>query len=307
VTSNSLSNGTMVIALSGTGTEVTAPALSTLSCSAASATGQMEDACTVTLTAAAASGGLTVSLLSSSTAVTLPATVTVPASATSAAFTATAASVGTAQTATLTASAGSVSKTFALQLNAAVPTLSINATSVAFGNVMVNSPATQSVTLTSTGTMAVTVNSAVLTGAGFMVSGATFPVTLNPEQATTLSVEFDPTATGAATGQLTITSNSSTNTKAAIGLSGTGVGASYQVELSWNPPSSSAVPAVGYNAYRSQNGNSAYQLLNSRVDTQTAYVDSTVQSGLTYNYIVESVDGSGVESAPSNTFTVTIP
>ena len=35
------------------------------------------------------------------------------------------------------------------------------------------------------------------------VSGAAFPVTLNPSQSATLSVQFDPTATGAAAGQLT--------------------------------------------------------------------------------------------------------
>jgi hypothetical protein len=45
---------------------------------------------------------------------------------------------------------------------------------------------------------------------------------LNPGQAATLSVEFDPTAAGAATGQLTITSNSSANGTAVISLSGTG-------------------------------------------------------------------------------------
>jgi fibronectin type 3 domain-containing protein len=47
--------------------------------------------------------------------------------------------------------------------------------------------------------------------------------------------------------------------------------------------------------------------LNSSVDTQTTYVDSRVQSGLSYDYIVESVDGSGNESVPTSPIVVTIP
>jgi hypothetical protein len=248
-----------------------------------------------------------VSLSSSSTAVTVPATVTVPANATSAGFTAAVSAVGTAQAVTLTANAGSVSKTFALQLNAAVPTLSINSTSVAFGNVALNTLATQSVTLTSTGTAPVTVNSAVLTGTGFALSGPALPVTLTPGQTATLNLQFDPIVAGVAAGQLTITSNSSTNGTVLIALTGTGTTASYAVDLSWDAPSSSADPVVGYNVYRSLSGSSMYQLLNSSVDTGTTYVDSNVQSGQSYDYYVVSVDASGVESVPSNTISVTIP
>ena len=306
ITDNSSTGSTALIALSGTGTSVAA-ALSALSCGSTSITGSGTDACTVTLSAAAPSGGLTVNLSSSSAAVSVPATVTVPANATSAAFTATVSSVTTAQTVTLTASSGSVSQTFALQLNAAVPTLSINATSVAFGNVTLNAPATQSVTLTSTGTASVTVSAATVTGTGFTLSGATFPVTLNPSQATTLSVQFDPTVIGAATGLLTVTSNSSTGSTAVIALSGTGEAASYSVDLSWDAPISSPDPVAGYNIYRSTGSSSTYQLLNSTVDSLLTFVDSTVQNGLVYVYMVESVDASGVESVPSNTFSVSIP
>jgi hypothetical protein len=126
-----------------------------------------------------------------------------------------------AQAVTITASAGNVLRNFTIQLNAAILALTINATSVAFGDVVINTPVTQPVTLTSTGNAAVTVSGATLTGMGFTLSGPIFPTTLNPGQATTLNIEFDPVAVGAATGQLTITSNSSINGTAAIGLSGT--------------------------------------------------------------------------------------
>ena len=139
------------------------------------------------------------------------------------------------------------------------------------------------------------------------MSGVTFPITLNPTQAVTLNVMFDPTATGSAPGQLTITSNSSTNGTAVIALSGTGTAASYAVDLSWDAPGSSSDPVAGYNVYRAPSGSSTYVLLNSTDDTATTYVDSTVQDGLIYDYIVESVDASGVESVASNMVAVTIP
>ena len=145
-------------------------------------------------------------------------------------FTATVSSVTTAQAVTLTASAGGVSKTFALQLNAAVPTLTMSPASLAFGNVTVNTASTLPVTLTSTGTAPVTINSAALSGTGFTMSGATFPVTLNPTQSATVNVQFDPATAGAATGQLTVQSNSSTNGTAVISLTGTGTAVAGSIE-----------------------------------------------------------------------------
>jgi hypothetical protein len=162
------------------------------------------------------------------------------------------------------------------------------------------------VTLTSTGTAPVTINSATLSGTGFTMSGATFPVTLNPSLAITLDVKFDPATAGAVTGQLTIQSNSSTNGTVVISLTGTGESASHYVDLSWQAPGSSADPVAGYHIYRSSGG-SAYQLLNSSLDTQTTYTDNNVTSGQSYDYIVKSVDSSGVESSASNQAAATIP
>jgi Abnormal spindle-like microcephaly-assoc'd, ASPM-SPD-2-Hydin len=278
------------------------------SCSSASLTGSGSDQCAVTLTTAAGSRGYTVRLASNNAIVAVPATLVVPAGATNAGFTASVASVTSAQTVTLTASANGVSKSFALQLNAAaatVPTLSVSPTSVAFGNVTVNTAAELPVTLSSTGTAPVTINSATLTGSGFKLSGATFPVTLNPSLAVTLEVQFDPTAAAAATGQLTIQSNSSTNSTVAISVSGTGQ--QHQVDLSWVAPSSSPVQITGYNIYRATGGSTSYQQLNSSVVTQTTYLDSTVQASSTYDYYVESVDSSGAQSAPSNQVAASVP
>jgi Abnormal spindle-like microcephaly-assoc'd, ASPM-SPD-2-Hydin len=308
IQSNSSTNGTAMIGLTGTGTGTAGPAaLSALSCSNASMTGAGSDACTVTLSGPAGSGGLSVTLVSSNAAVTVPTTVVVPANASSAGFTATVSTVSTAQAVTLTASAGGVSKTFALQLNPAVPTLTISPLSLAFGNVTVSTPSALPVTLTSTGTAPVTINSASLSGTGFTMSGATFPVTLNPTLAITLDVQFDPAAAGAVTGQLTIQSNSSTNGTVVINLTGTGEISAHYVGLSWEAPASSADPVAGYHVYRSTGGSSPYVLLNSSLDILTTYTDNNVVSGASYDYIVKSVDSAGVESSPSNQAAATIP
>jgi hypothetical protein len=185
------------------------------------------------------------------------------------------------------------------------PQLTVSPTSLSFGDVTVGSNATLGVTLTSSGTGAVTVNSAPISGAGFTVSGATFPVTLSPKQAVTLEVEFAPTSASAATGTLTISSNSSTNASVAVSLSGTGE--THQVDLSWDAPGSSPVPVTGYHIYRATGSSSSYQLLNSSADAQTSYIDSTVAAGTAYAYYVTSVDSAGTESQPSSQINVTIP
>ena len=194
-----------------------------------------------------------------------------------------------------------------LTVNQGTSTLSIDATSVGFGNVALNQPATQTLTLSSTGTSSVTVNSAVLVGAGFTLSGTALPTTLAPGQTATAGVQFDPTVVGAASGTLTISSTSSSNPTATIAITGTGTAVSYAVDLSWDAPVDSTDPVAGYNIYRSPGGSSTYQLLNSSVEALTAYVDSTVQNGTSYDYIVESVDSSGVESVPTSPVALTIP
>ena len=304
ITSDSSSRAMAVIGLSGTGTSVPAN-LTALSCTSSSLTGASSDSCTVTLSNGASSGGFVVSLASSNAAVAVPTTLTVPAGANTARFTAAISSVGTAQSATLTATAGSASKTFTMQLNAAVPTLSVNATNVGFGNVEVNSGATQSVVLTSTGTAPITISAATVTGAGFTLAPVTFPLTMTSGETATLEVSFDPKIAGSANGQVTIISNSSTGNTAVIPLSGTGTPP--LVELSWNAPSDPTDPIAGYNVYRAATGTSGFQMLNSPAVPETTYTDNTVRSGETYEYIVESVDQDGVESIPSNLISLTVP
>jgi len=270
-------------------------------------TGSGTDACTVTLSGPATGSGVIVSLSSSNAAVTVPASVTVPANASSVGFSAAVSAVTTNQSTTLTATVGGVSQTFAIQLNAGVPTLNINASTIAFGDITLNTTATQSVMLSSAGTAAVTVSSATATGTGFSLPGLALPMTLNPGQTASLSVAFNPTTAVLASGKVTINSNSSTGPTATVSLSGTGVAISYLATLNWAAPSSSPDAVAGYNVYRAPTGTGSYQELNSSPDILTNYVDSNVKSGMTYDYVVKSVDASGTESSASNITTATIP
>jgi Abnormal spindle-like microcephaly-assoc'd, ASPM-SPD-2-Hydin len=186
------------------------------------------------------------------------------------------------------------------------PQLTISAGSVSFGSVAVNTTTTQSLTLTSTGSTPVTVNSATIAGAGFTIVGGGFPVTLNPTQTLTLQLQFVPTTAGALTGQITISSNSTSGSTAVVALSGTGTAVAHEVDLSWDAPASSPDPVAGYNIYRAT-GTGSLVLINSSPDSAVVYVDSTVVSGATYSYVVKSVDSGGVESVASNEITVTIP
>jgi hypothetical protein len=82
------------------------------------------------------------------------------------------------------------------------------------------------------------------------------------------------------------------------------------VILTWTAPSSSPDPVAGYDAFRAPSGGTSYQQINSLEipAAVTTYTDAgPLTSGATYNYIVESVDASGVDSGPTNTAVVPIP
>ncbi len=324
ITSNSSTSPNAAVALVGTGVSngapptppappaPPAPALTAVSCSSATMKGAGTQACSVQLSAAA-TAPFPVSLSSSDKAVAIPASVTVSQGATSAGFSAISSAVQSTQPATLTATAAGVSETFAMQLQAGgqgssgVPGLTISSTSVLFGQVVLNTSATQTVTLTSSGTAPVAVSAAQLTGGGFKMSGGSFPATLNPGQTLSLNLEFDPAVTGTVTGQLAITSNSSSNPGATVKLSGDGIPLTYEVKLNWDAPNSSSDPVAGYHVYRASGTSASYQLLQNSVISATTYADTTVQGGQNYVYVVKSVDASGSESTASNATTVTIP
>jgi len=93
-----------------------------------------------------------------------------------------------------------------------------------FGNLLVGQTQTQSATLINSGTASVTVSQATSSSAAFAVSGLTLPASLSAGHSLTFSVAFRPTAAGAVSGQLAITSNAS-DPQMNIALSGNGASA----------------------------------------------------------------------------------
>jgi hypothetical protein len=191
--------------------------------------------------------------------------------------------------------------------NSANPILSVSPTALDFGDTQVGTFQTLTLSLSSTGTSPVTINSVGISGAAFTYSGATFPVTLAPGVAVSLQVKFSPGTAGSANGTLQIASNSANGSSTVVNMAGNGTQVQHQVDLSWAAPAQSPVAVTGYNIYRQSGGNSSFQLLQPSHIAQAIYTDSTVISGASYTYYVTSVDSSGDESAPSNQASVTVP
>jgi hypothetical protein len=228
--------------------------------------------------------------------------------ATSASYTTaatTASDKGTQFTVVVKNSAGSVTSNPASLTVSKIGTLvlSSSTSSLNFGNVSISSSSTQHIILTNVGSSDVTISQVLVAGAGFN-STASNGLTLSPGQITTLTSTFAPSASGAATGKVTVSSNAS-NSPASISLSGTGVAAGvHSVALSWT----GAVTGVtGYNAYASTVSGGPFVKLTSTPLTRPSYTDSSVQSDRTYYYVVTALNASDQESAYSNEVTAIVP
>jgi hypothetical protein len=111
--------GSISLTSSGGTITVTSLSLSSLTCSPTNLNGGTASNCTLALTQAAPSGGITVNIASNNTLLTIPASVTVAAGETTATFSATAAaSIPSNQTATVTATFGTTTQTASVNLQA---------------------------------------------------------------------------------------------------------------------------------------------------------------------------------------------
>ena len=117
-------------------------------------------------------------------------------------------------------------------------------------------------------------------------------------QSVPFTVTFTPNAPGSASGGLTFTSNAP-GSPTVQSLSGIG---QPWVGLSWAPSSS----AVSYNVYRKLSTDQSYTEIDSG-DPTTAFNDSNVAAGATYDYVVTAVDSENQESGFSNMAQAVIP
>jgi hypothetical protein len=193
----------------------------------------------------------------------------------------------------------------AVTSTSAAATLLLNSSvsSLNFGNVNVSSSSTQNIAMTNAGNSSVTIAQVMVAGAGFNSTG-TSGMTLAPGQTSTLTSTFAPSASGAASGKITVSSNA-TNSPSSISLSGMGLNATaHTVALAWAP----AVTGVtGFRTYVSMVSGGPYVEMGSVPSTTPAYTDSSVQSGQTYFYVVTAVDASNNESLYSSEVAAIVP
>jgi hypothetical protein len=165
-----------------------------------------------------------------------------------------------------------------------------NPSIVSFGQVLKGTSSTVPVVLTNARSSHITILRLCTTGTGFSMTGPKLPLTLEAGQSVTVNVTFAPQAAGTEGGSLF-----AWGTGRVIPLTGTGIVTPYSVNLFWN----SSSDVVGYNVYRSITTNGTYSKINSTLNSNTAYTDSTVVSGRTYYYAATSVNSRGQESMRS--------
>ena len=187
----------------------------------------------------------------------------------------------------------------------ATGTLQVSPTAINFGDVLVGHSGSLSLKVTNTGNSALTTSRGTISGSGFSMIGGLAGLTLQPGQSDSVTVVFEPAVNGSATGTISILAGVTTTS---VALSGTGTAASsssHSVDVSWSASTSSNI--AGYYIERGTTSGGPYQVLNSSKDTGTSYVDSTVQAGKEYFYVIVAVNTSGQESSPSGQVSATIP
>src|SRR5580704_3414381 len=186
----------------------------------------------------------------------------------------------------------------------ATGTLQASPTTMNFGDVLVGHSGSLSLKVTNEGNSALTTSRGTISGSGFSMIGGISGLTLQPGQSDSVTVVFEPTVTGSASGTISVVAGSTT---ISVALSGSGAAAtsSHSVNLSWGASTSTNV--AGYYVERATSSGGPYQVINSSKDTATSYVDSTVQAGKEYFYVIVAVNTGGQESNPSAQVSATIP
>src|SRR5215470_10840051 len=178
--------------------------------------------------------------------------------------------------------------------------LTVSPATMSFGSIHVGSTKTLTGTLKASGADVV-VSTADWRGSGYDLSGISFPAKIAEGQKISFKVTFTPPATGVANGSLSFFTDASVTPES---QALTGSGSPHVVSLSWSP-SSSAV--AGYNVYRGTQPGGPYSKINSFLLSAITYDDATVESGLTYFYVLRAVSPTLLESAASNQATATVP
>lgn len=109
--------------------------------------------------------------------------------------------------------------------------LNVTPMNASFGSVPVGTASSQTIQLSNTGAAILTVSQISVAGSGYSTGNMSFPMALNPGQASTFNIQYLPTTVGSATGNVSVVSTAA-NSPATIILSGTGVTATQTLSLS---------------------------------------------------------------------------
>jgi hypothetical protein len=203
--------------------------VSSLTFNPATLTGPGTSAGTITLSGPAPTGGVTVALSSSNSAVQVPATVPVTAGFASANFTATASAASSQTVVTVTATYNGGATTASLTLQPGAPAVTRSPASLNFGSVIVGiASARKVVKLTNSGTASL---SGTIVASGDYAQASSCPLSLAPGATCQIAVTFTPSVLGGVPGALTIADNAA-NSPQLVNLAGVGVNALSAAPLS---------------------------------------------------------------------------
>jgi hypothetical protein len=186
-------------------------------------------------------------------------------------------------------------------------TLAANATSLNFGSVAMGSTSPQTLTLNNTGTAAITISQATVTGAGFSVVGGMSSVSIPAGQNHAFQIQFAPKSAGSISGSVSIVSDA-TDSPLAVSLSGTGMTAlaitaqpaSQSVTAGQTATFSIAATGTGTLTYQWKMGTTA--ISGATAASYTAPATTSPESGSQFTVVVTD----STESLTSNPATLTV-
>jgi len=186
--------------------------------------------------------------------------------------------------------------------------LSANPSTGSFGNVEPHSTASLPFVLTNAGTGSVTISKTTVAGTGFAINGLSLPLTLSAGQSTSFNATFAPTATGAASGKVSIVS-SAPNSPTGISLSGTGMESAPQPSACVGSAITQTPLDVTAQLSSVASGITVTQLTDSSGTSWNTYADipafSSSTNVITYNYGTnpDAVATSGLDGTQAQVIT----
>lgn len=113
--------------------------------------------------------------------------------------------------------------------SAAGATVAVSPSPIGFGNVVVGTTNTQTVSVSNGATSDFTIKGVKISGAGFGISGLSTPLTVGAGQDATFTVAFRPTSPGGASGHILLSSGNNPFGSLTVSLTGNGVTATTQL------------------------------------------------------------------------------